>query len=505
MSKQLQEKPVQEQPAREASETFITIRLPEDARPIGLLPAEFEADYVAGAVAPFFLSGRYTGERPALPMIDFAFGKEKAIDPHMWGLLYDGWTPNGEEEGTSVFIQGYENRGAHNERKRIYMSATSPDLVKTRYRDKIVRFFDELLADVNAGKPLMKQFYAHYFDMYWDLHLGVRGDAIPAEVRQFGSSFNAVLGFGFPTTDVVHENYMRVRQTREPLKRWVDSRVQAIIDGKVPDADRTFVHYWVKNGGLGPNFRRKDIVFECFHNFLAFSQLGNTTYNIMARLEAAHGDQAIKRWLERTMANGPDEDDGCEFTPLDRFVMELFRTISPNAGSLSVLPRRRALMGAEFSTIITPHAATSMDPRHWTDPEAFDPDRYRTAPTTADNDEGRVHELGLAQGPFPQCPFAVKDGRNVELANSAFGAVYPVIEGVAAPLCDTAGYAPFGFGYRRCAGEHLVIAFVKEFLRASRKRGLSFTRLQLQSPERLPVGPGTVISDDIAFQRAART
>jgi hypothetical protein len=55
---------------------------------------------------------------------------------------------------------------------------------------------------------------------------------------------------------------MRVRDTRQPLKEWVDSRVQAIIDGRVPNADRTFVHYWLKNGGLGANFRRKDIVWH---------------------------------------------------------------------------------------------------------------------------------------------------------------------------------------------------------------------------------------------------
>src|SRR5262249_56415516 len=196
----------------------------------------------------------------------------KAIDDHMWGLVYEGWAPNGEEEGLSVFIQGYENRGANNARKKIYMSATTPDLIATKYRDKLTGFFEKLFAAANAGKPLMEQFYAGYYDLYWDLSLGVTGDVVPPEVRQFSSSFNAVLGFSFPTTEVVHENYMRVRATRQPLKDWLDVRVQAIIDGKVPNADRTFVYYWLKNGELGENFRRKDIVFECFHNFLAFSQ-----------------------------------------------------------------------------------------------------------------------------------------------------------------------------------------------------------------------------------------
>src|SRR5260370_4106590 len=146
----------------------------------------------------------------------------------------------------------------------------------------------------------------------------------------------------------------RVRNTRQPLKEWVDSRVQAIIDGRVPNADRTFVHYWLKNGGLGANFRRKDIVFECFHNFLTFSQLGNMTYNVMSRLEAVHGDPAARSWFERTMARRPENVEDGAFTPLDRFVMELFRMISPNGGSLSVLPRRLQYVDAEFNTGIHP-------------------------------------------------------------------------------------------------------------------------------------------------------
>ena len=309
----------------------------DDELPIGLLPPTFEPEYVKGAVAPFFLSGRYTAERPALPMIDLAYSKEKAIDDHMWGLLYDGWEPNGEEEGLSVFIQGYENRGPNNERKKIYMSATTPDLIATKYRAKITQFCDKLFADANAGKPLMHEYYANYFDLYWDLHLGVTGDAIAPAARQFGSSFTAVLGFRYPTLDVVREDYMRCRATRGPMRDWVDSRAQAILDGAVPNADATFVYYWLKNGEQGEHFRRKDILFECFHNLLAFSQWGNTVFNVFARLEPVHGDPVVRSCFEQIMSNGPDEADGGPFTRLDRFVMELFRTISPNPGSLSRL------------------------------------------------------------------------------------------------------------------------------------------------------------------------
>ena len=45
-------------------------------------------------------------------------------------------------------------------------------------------------------------------------------------------------------------------------------------------------------------------------------------------------------------------------------------------------------------------------------------------------------------------------------------------------------------------------AFIKELLRKAWADRLSFLKLDLASPERLPVGPGTVIDDDIAFARA---
>src|SRR3712207_2815671 len=135
---------------------------------------------------------------------------------------------------------------------------------------------------------------------------------------------------------------MRVRKLRGPLRQWIDARVEDVIQRRVPDPEATFVHYWLENGELGESFRRRDIVFECFHNFLAFSQWGNTLHNVMARLERGNGDRAAREWFRRTMEGDPDEAGQSPFTPLDRFVMELFRTISPNDGSFSTLkPTRR--------------------------------------------------------------------------------------------------------------------------------------------------------------------
>jgi len=126
-------------------------------------------------------------------MIDVALSKEAAIPAQIFGMLYDNWTPNMDEEGVTVFLRGYEKRGPNNERKRIYFSAVTPDLYSPMYSDKIKHFLDYLFDDQNEGKPLMQRYYQRLFDMYWDLHLGVRGEDIPPQVREIGSSFIAVL------------------------------------------------------------------------------------------------------------------------------------------------------------------------------------------------------------------------------------------------------------------------------------------------------------------------
>jgi hypothetical protein len=465
------------------------------------MPSTFYPDYVEGAVKPFFLSTTYQGERLVLPMIDLALSKGAAMPAHLFGLLYDNWKENMEEEGLTVFIQEYQKRGPHNERKRIYYSAVTPDLYGPMYSDKIKRFLDSLFDGQSEGKPLMHQYYQRYFDLYWDLHLGVTGDDIPPEVRQIGQSFVAVFGFRYPTLQVVHDNYMRVRQLRPLLKDWIDQRVQDLIDGRVPNPEKTLVYYWIKNGELGENFRRKDIVFECFHNFLAISQWGTTLYNMMALLEATNGDPAIRSWFEKTMVSGPDETDNSAFSRLDRFVMELFRTILPNRGSASVLPVQEQAFGTGYSTIITPHPQSSRDPLHWNNPNDFDPDRYKQAPTSEQNDETRCKQIGLAQCPFSREVFRVKDGRQASITNSAFGAVYARVDDQAYPVCDDAGYAPFGFGYRRCAGEFLTIGFFKDLLRKVWSEKIAFTRLNIDHAESLAVGPATVVPDNIGFKR----
>ena len=154
------------------------------------------------------------------------------------------------------------------------------------------------------------------------------------------------------------------------------------------------------------------------------------------------------------------------------------------------------------SYISTPHTSTSLDPVHWKDPNAFDPSRYLGVPTSAQITEDKAQQIGLARCPFEITNFEVKDGRKANITNSGFGTVFGVVDGKNLPVCDYAGFAPFGFGYRRCPGEQLTIQVFEDFLRKVWRDKIVFNELNLATAGQVPVGPNAVIADDLGFSRS---
>jgi hypothetical protein len=478
------------------------------------IPANFDHEYVEKVVRPFFLTSFYEGERPMLPLIDVTFSKENALPYDLWGLITRDWRPT-PEDGVTVFLQGLEKRGPNNLRKRIYFSGVTPDLYKPMYSAKVVAFFDKLMDQKFANKPFMRHYLNYYFDLYWDLHLGVTPEAIPFEVRQIGEAFNTVLAYRNPLLPITHDNYMIVRERLDFLKSWIDDRLTDIETGKTKNPEKTIAWYWLKNAGDGRHFAKKDVVFECFHNFVALSQWGNSIFGTMSRLSEDGGDPAVRTSFQKTMSGNFDNANGAAFSPLELFVMELFRVISPNGGSISAIqdartsaygasPQQRFGFPVErHSYISTPHTSTSLDPVHWKDPNAFDPSRYLGVPTSAQITEDKCQKIGLARCPFEITNFEVKDGRKANMTNNGFGTVFGVVDGKSLPVCDYAGFAPFGFGYRRCPGEQLTIQVFEDFLRKVWRDKIVFRKLNLANSGQVPIGPNAVIEDDLGFTRPA--
>jgi hypothetical protein len=465
--------------------------------------SEFDQTYLDDVIIPYFLANTYAGERLFLPMIDVKFTKENALPRYLWGVLSQT-LKFAAEDGVTVFVQALEKRGPENRKKRIFMSALTPDLYHQRYADKVGQFFDNILHPSNLGKPLMGLYLESYFDLFWDLHLGVNGGSIPASVREFGHSFITALAYQDPTRKIFHDNYLTVRSHLASVTQWIGDRIGDLIDGRTPDPEKTFVHWWIRNSGDEEYFTRKDAIAEVVHDLMAFNQWGSTIYKIMLKLAVETGDLDIRSWFKKTMEGGYDDASGGAFTPLERFVMELFRTISPNSGSISVLEAAGTRPSYQsFSYVVSPHAATSLYPGHWQYPEKFDPDRFKNIPTSHQVDEGKCEQMGFSRCPFDRTEFKVSDGRNAAIHNSGFGTVYPIVDGKPLPVCDYAGFAPFGFGYRRCPAEQFTIQVFGDFLRKAWKSRIEFQKLRIANPRLLAIGPAMIVGDDVGFISAA--
>ena len=103
----------------------------------------------------------------------------------------------------------------------------------------------------------MRHYLDYYFDLYWDLHLGVTGDDIPFEVREIGEAFNTVLAYRNPLLPITHDSYMKVRELLDLLKSWIDERIGDIQTGKIKNPEKTMAWYWLKNAGDGSTSARK--------------------------------------------------------------------------------------------------------------------------------------------------------------------------------------------------------------------------------------------------------
>ena len=111
--------------------------------------------------------------------------------------------------------------------------------------------------------------------------------------------------------------------------------------------------------------------------------------------------------------------------------------------------------------------------------------------------------MSADRSPFEITNFEIKDGRKINITNSGFGTFFGVVDGTSHPIRDYAGFAPFGFGYRRCPGEQLAIQAFEEFLRKIWRDEIVFRKLNLTNPGQVPIAPNAVIDDDRGFSRLA--
>ena len=469
-------------------------------------------------------------ERLHLPMISREdFHKKNSLVQWAMGLVFRDWFPT--DNNTSVFLENYEDRGTcpENQTKRIYFSALTPPLYSAQYQSKVEKFLAQLFDPENEGKPLLEVYTSKYWEFYWEIHLGILPDDIPQNILDVGTLFVGTLAEPLRTDFM--KDYKRVRDLHEPLFCWIGSEVDKMLnDMKKGNADKhksTWVYYWLYNAGLTgggravPEFRTEEVVFEVFHNFIALSQWGNSLYLFAARLKDS---QDWKReWEKAFQPNQVIGASGGTFSLQDRFVMEAFRVASPNGGSMShmeplrsdsdstkVIPsgkggcihmqeRNKGSQEVVQNHITHTHPSNSNDPFNWkTCPMKFAPERYHEH--KAASSENPPGSDSVNPKLFPVDPLVTIENAKVKLTNSAFGTVYPEVDGTAHPVYDHVGYAPFGFGYRRCPGELFTIDLFKDLFQYLADHRIEFVNYTGGGIKPVRIAPGTVYNDNITFK-----
>ena len=456
-----------------------------------------------------------------LPMIEENFKKFGGLAPHMRGLLWDNWQYP-VDEGTTVFLQNYENRGTNNLKKKAYFSGLTADLYERHYEPKVKTLFNSMFASENQNRPLMQIYEDGYLNLYWDLHLQTSAENIPDFAKTIGldfincwAIFTPILPDNLELSVNFKNSYENVRKLRPDLLNWVSENVQRIRNNPNDFRD-CFVHYWLQNDGTGEGaFSNEDITFECFHNYLALSQWGHTIYRIMnlLRLDNQTEDAlSAKQKFEDVMLQADIKDER-GFSPLDYYTFELFRVIVPNGASISAYEATGQYSDSVYEINAHSHVTMANSPIHWEDSvrqdngfnkAPFNPDRYQDVLMSNEiNLAGLKQGLGISACPYQPSAITTEDGRTIE--NNLFGTTYSkTAEGVTCPVIETAGYPPFGFGYRRCPGEILTVNVFKTFLRYIWEHSIEFKQLNQPSLQSMPIAPGTFITDDIGMTINAR-
>lgn len=458
----------------------------------------------------------------SLPMIETTFKKSGGMASHLRGLLWEDWKAPSANEGTSIFLADYDNRGDNNLKKKAYFSGLTTDLYEKHYEPKIKTFFTNMLSSENQNKPLMQIYEDGYLNLYWDLHLQLKPNEIPEFAKQIGLDF---IKCGAIFTPVIPGNmelalefkrsYEYVRNNRQDLLNWVSENVQKVRNSPSDYTD-CFVYYWLQNDGEGTSaFSDADITFECFHNYLALSQWGHTIYRTTELLRTDNDSEdslTVRQRFEEAMLQSDTQDEH-GFTPLDYFTFELFRFIVPNGGSISSYDGVGEYSEDVAEIMFHSHATMANSPVHWEDAEMqedglykapFNPDRYQNSPMSHEiNLDEMKRNTGIAGCPFKPNSITTEDGRTIE--NNLFGTTFSkTADGMTCPVIETAGFSPFGFGYRRCPGEILTINVFKTFLRHVWEHSIEFHKLDQPFLNSMPIAPGTYITDNIGMTINAR-
>lgn len=351
-------------------------------------------------------------------------------------LGYDPDTVSPTQKDWTLFLRNFVDRGSSgvtgtplwqvtNFAKRQYMNAFAVDKMQF-YLDKIHEFVMTSYSEVTVNRlPLVSSFEKNVVLFFLKLHIGVH--QFPQYVIDYFTNFIRFVGIGDPNNaernNLLMEGYLNASRVFDYFK---EKATEAIGNN-----DTSTIAYWWNLSGLP----LEALLFESVHNIVAFSQFNNVLYSVIyttiVPTNVILPSAPYPNFLNLYQA-APTSNEKLNV------VREAYRILVPNSNSFSK---------------VNPQDGVSLQARHLhqqimitssgglTGYFTYNTAQYAGFSTNFDGITGLAVSNNFEVN-FPTSPL---DQETVVDASR------PMI-----PIFPRPTYAPFGLGYRRCAGEIFV-------------------------------------------------
>lgn len=351
-------------------------------------------------------------------------------------------------EAWTLFLTNFIDRGTSgnpadpmwllvNYQKKVYMNALSLDKLQF-YLEKIESFVNNAFSAVSTyGKPLTSSFSENLVLFFLDMHIGGGGDCYPDFVIKWFSDFVKFVGIGNPTNPERKQLLMYGNTTSPRIFDYFREKNCEVI----AKADESTIAYWWHLAGLSSDA----LVFECVHNIVAFSQFTNVIYmTVYSKLHPVNPISALLPNYPDFMANYV-----AAATSNDKLnvVREAYRILVPNSLSFSLVQPK--VPDPSGNVIKSRHLHQAIMVSNQAVPPAnqafvyfsYNPGQYNA------NFSANLDGLELLTPNLDILATSVPSPLDQE---TIVDPSRPLI-----PIFPKPTYAPFGLGYRRCAGEML--------------------------------------------------
>lgn len=383
-----------------------------------------------------------------------------------------------DDQSLTLFLKNLDVRGhsidesgekwkSVNDLKKIYMGALSLDKLQF-YLETIDTFANTSFADVTvSGKPFISSFSKNLIEFFLRMHLG--SHQFPQYVIDFFVKFATLISVSNEVTTELLEITLYGNLKHNQVRDYFREKTHEAI--KIED-QASLVYWWSIDG-----MSIDSLVSEALHNIIAFNQFTNTMYQIIYtslhpqnNVQLPPGSPPLpnypnffKEYLnaknQPSVINGTIKESDAKLN----VIREIFRLLVPNSASFSRVypsqPDSNRIRSMHLHQQIMISNNQPMGPlpgvyRYFT----YNPDQYNN--TFKSNLDGlrdlEVVESENLRKMFVQSPI---DKETVIDVTPTPEGVRPIV-----PIYDRPTYAPFGLGYRRCAGETFTYLVLSKLL-----------------------------------------